>query len=454
MKRFFVVLLAAGLIIAFGTPAFAVDVKISGKFEAEGWYDSNRTLREDSAKAAATGLFDQRLRMYTVFKVSDDVSLSTRFTALEKIWGDKTTGLGGTAGSADTWGRLYSTNRALKENIEFERASVTFKALYGKIDAGYMQKSLYGPTFGDTDETAPIIKYTYYTGPWSISAAFEKSTENQIAMTNGTATAGAAATDVDYDQWKLNVGYKWAGGDAGIAETYYTDKTARTAATAYSVQYHRLNPYVRATLGPIYVEGEVQYMTGDYRNYENGGSTNIKKDGWAWYLNAKYTMGPVYIGGQYSFVAGDDPSTADKNEAGYASGQEYKPCLILLNSDRDEFLGSLGSSTGGGMTMNNYSGKGSTNFNLYQVYAGFKPFQKLDLFASYSIATLDKKPSGYTDDKIGNEFDITATYKIFDNLTYMAGLGYLWAGDAWKGSTASNQVSNDWLLMHKLTLNF
>ena len=452
MKKWFVVLLAAGLIAAFSMPVLAVDVKFSGKFVVEGWYDSNRTLREDSAKAPATGLFDQSLLVYTVFKVSDDVSLSTRFTALEKIWGDKTSTLA--AGGGDTWGRVYSTDRALRENIELDRASVTFKALYGKIDAGFMQKSLYGTSFGDTDDTAAIIKYTYRAGPWSIGAAFEKSTEKEIAMTNGIATAGVAASDADYNQWKLNVGYKWAGGDAGISETYYDDKTARTAATPYSVQYHRLNPYARATLGPVYVEGEIHYMTGDYRNYENPGSTNIKKDGWAWYLNAKYTMGPVYLGGQYSFVAGDDPSTADKNEAGWASGREYKPCLILLNSDRDEFLGSLGSSTGGGMTMSNYSGKGSTNFNLYQVYAGFKPFQKLDLFASYSIATLDKKPSGYTDDKIGNEFDITATYKIFDNLTYMAGWGYLWAGDAWKGTSTSNQISNDWLLMHKLTLNF
>jgi hypothetical protein len=55
---------------------------------------------------------------------------------------------------------------------------------------------------------------------------------------------------------------------------------------------------------------------------------------------------------------------------------------------------------------------------------------------------------------IGNEFDISATYKIYDNLSYMIGFAYLWAGDAFKGSNASAQIDNDYLLTHKLTLTF
>ncbi len=93
---------------------------------------------------------------------------------------------------------------------------------------------------------------------------------------------------------------------------------------------------------------------------------------------------------------------------------------------------------------------------------------KLELFASYSMMSLNQKTTAsgafnadgtlasttYVDDKIGSEFDITATYKIYDNLTYMIGYGYLWTGDAFKGTSAANTVANDWLLMHKLTLTF
>jgi hypothetical protein len=55
---------------------------------------------------------------------------------------------------------------------------------------------------------------------------------------------------------------------------------------------------------------------------------------------------------------------------------------------------------------------------------------------------------------IGNELDISATYKIYDNLSYMIGFAYLWAGDAFKGSNSGASIDNDYLLTHKRTLAF
>jgi len=56
------------------------------------------------------------------------------------------------------------------------------------------------------------------------------------------------------------------------------------------------------------------------------------------------------------------------------------------------------------------------------------------------------------------EFDLTASYKIYDNLQYMVGFGYFWTGDYYKGYTAVGgqepALANDYLLMHKLTLTF
>ncbi len=57
-------------------------------------------------------------------------------------------------------------------------------------------------------------------------------------------------------------------------------------------------------------------------------------------------------------------------------------------------------------------------------------------------------------DKLGTEFDVTATYKLYDNLSYMVGAGYLWTGDYFKGANANAKVDNDYMLMNKLTLSF
>jgi hypothetical protein len=75
--------------------------------------------------------------------------------------------------------------------------------------------------------------------------------------------------------------------------------------------------------------------------------------------------------------------------------------------------------------------------------------------ASVSYATADKKPSAawlYND--YGYEVDLTATYKITNNLSYMLGAGYLFTGKYFKGTSETNQIGNNYLVINKLTLIF
>ena len=90
---------------------------------------------------------------------------------------------------------------------------------------------------------------------------------------------------------------------------------------------------------------------------------------------------------------------------------------------------------------------------LYNVFAGFNPTPKINVEGAVSYMTVDKKPNAFDSDKLGWEADIKASYKIYDNLTYMVGAGYFWTGDYFKGSTNA-QTGNDYLLMNQLTLNF
>jgi len=66
---------------------------------------------------------------------------------------------------------------------------------------------------------------------------------------------------------------------------------------------------------------------------------------------------------------------------------------------------------------------------LYQGRVGIKPTDSWDIMASFTYANADKKPLNYVSDQYGYELDVTATYKITNNLTYMLGAGYLWTGD-------------------------
>ncbi len=101
---------------------------------------------------------------------------------------------------------------------------------------------------------------------------------------------------------------------------------------------------------------------------------------------------------------------------------------------------------------------------FFQGRVGIKPTAQIDTALSVSYAKTDKpgfyqyssssKPVQFSGGTYGTEVDLTGTYKITNNLSYMLGIGYLFTGDYFKGINGNNQVVNDYILMNKLTLSF
>ena len=92
---------------------------------------------------------------------------------------------------------------------------------------------------------------------------------------------------------------------------------------------------------------------------------------------------------------------------------------------------------------------------FFQLRGGVRPCKELDIAAFVSYANADKKPTAawlYND--YGYEVDLTATWKITRNLSYMLGAGYLFTGKYYKGASDLNAVRDNYLLLNKLTLTF
>src|SRR5450830_1276968 len=114
MKRFWLVLLSLGLVLASSASAMAVDVKFSGSFYAAGMYlDKTNFVKDTASDGPSTAFYYQRLRLQTDFIVSPGLKLVTRFDALERIWG----GNRSVAGAPDA--QSIGT-RAENENIAFD----------------------------------------------------------------------------------------------------------------------------------------------------------------------------------------------------------------------------------------------------------------------------------------------------------------------------------------------
>jgi len=476
MRKFLIVLLSVGLLVAFSISAFAVggaDVKVSGQYLINGMYASNPSLKKTTDKGSY-GVYDQRLRMQLDFKVAEGLMLVTRFDALEKVWG----AINGTE-SYDSSGRKYDAIAGEQENIEFERAYVDFTTGIGRFMVGYQQFTYWGTAVADGNNTKPGIKYIVASGPSILVLALERDQEGQVR--SGVKTFDYL--DSDKDIYDLGYIYKWNGGEAGIMYQFvqgnFNRPASSTPAGSFKTTLHVFDPYVKQTMGPLYVEAEMIYLTGKVVEFENPlkalGAKDIDASDFGFYIKANYDLKPAYVGASFLYVQGDDYGSATKQNGGWirkmnAGTNVFEPCLIFGSYWYNH---AVGGQTGFATTTTSATGMGYNNYtyffdNLWMVqgYVGTKPTPKLDVMLSYTWLKADQKPRAikgsavgagnleFVSDSLGTELDFKATYKIFDNLSYMIGAAYFWTGDYFKGTSAANQVDDNYLLMHSLNLTF
>jgi hypothetical protein len=460
MKKVWIVLVSIVLIMAFVVPVSAADVKFSGSYVAQGYYDNNRSVRADGG-ASVSNVW-QRLRVQTDFQIQEGLKLTTRFDAMEKIWGAArtpvtvtvTTTGSSVAGPTST---NLAGNDLESENIKFAYAFATFDIPggYGTLRVGYMQQGTWGTAFGDTGEQdyGMRVKWDWTTGPFFWGARWDKVEGKKAYSSTGPAGASPARVDQDSEKFSVLGGYKWSKGDAGLQVTYYNDSTtANDPITGYKAKYILWYPYARATFGPVYVETEWGWYTGKRQDYNvENGTTRQDQDytGWRGYIMANVDLAPAYVGALAFYSSGTDINSQTTYAGGAKIGTDFTPCLILFNYDLGRWNGVLGGQNGVSVGYN------VDNVLAWQIFAGIKPIPKLDVKASFTNASMEQNVViNQISKSIGNEFDISATYKIYDNLSYMVGFGYLWAGDAFQGSNPSAKIDNDYLVTHKLTLTF
>jgi hypothetical protein len=480
MKRFWLVMLSLGLVLAFSASAMAVDVKFSGSFYAAGMYLDKTTLKDTNGSTGdnvSTAFYYQRLRVGTDFIVSPGLKLVTRFDAMERAWGAART----TSSSTD----LDSAGTALEnENIAFDVAYVQWQSPIGYFMVGYQPDGAWGTKFGDSDLIAPKVQFATQLGPVILAGYTSKSTEKSLTAKNTSTNT----TDVDSDKYILTATYNVNKDiSMGMLYGFYNLKQYKASAAALSAygpfttgavvaKAHILSPYAKAKVGPVSLEAELLYAFGTAK-YEDAPAVN-KGDITIGMLNvyagATVDLGMVYFGANLAYLSGDDYSTTDKWEGGQiGAGWDWNPCLIMFNRDRTQWAGSL-SGWGAALPLGYanqidsrdglFGPSGMTNAWFGQGVIGVRPIAALDIKASLAYAAADKKPVdvaaaggtglSYLNSAYGWELDVTGTYKITNNLSYMLGVGYLFTGDYFKGSDNNNTLRNDYLLVNKLTLTF
>ena len=423
MKKFTIIGLAICLAFALAAPVMAVDVDFSGDYRVRGFYTSHWDLRETSASNA---YMNMRFELQTVFKVSDILSVTTMFDALEDhVWGT----------TDDSSGE--------EGNINFNRAYMTIKAPVGKFVIGRMLGGPLGNDFVDFEYEADRIKFVKKIDAFTVTAIFQKHTERDSDL-------ASASADKDRDDYFFVGTYKAEDIAAGIGIFFTNDKREDDETS----RFYTLNPWFNTKFGPLALQGEVFYKWGEteFDSIAAGGSgdPDLDKDAIAYNLEASYDLGMASVMAGYAFFSGDnDPNDNENNEFEYAFGDNWER-LFILTSDEDPVL----CANLGGIGNLSWTG-GNTQYGAKMYYAGasFMPMENLQLGLVVGLADADKVDAGWEDD-YGTEYDLTLNWKIYDNLTYTAIAAFLDAGDFWKFGTPSEQIENTYALFHQLELSF
>ena len=512
MKRFWLVLLTLGLVLAFSVSAFAVDVKVSGEFYAAGLYLNKTTLNDArwdyDRTNPSTAFFFQRLRIGTDFILSPSLKLVTRFDAMERIWGGARSAQDPTQGPNGIYQNTTSAGtRAENENIAFDLTYVEYISPVGLFRVGYQPDYEWGTVFDNrtSGPSAGIITYGIMVGQITALAQFAKEKD----MSRSAVDPYAGTTDRDYDSYRLGVIYNFsnsqAKGEVGGLFLWQRDATNKpfngsptfpglpvpplpfAPSYTYLTNAYKVVPYFKAKIGPVALQGEFEYTFGDAMKWEDGdgasnpygfyNSANVSVGAISVFLDATATFGQVYVGGSFAYLSGDDPKTNDKLEGSNSlagintAGLDWNPCLIMFNNEViNNWVGGLSGHS------NSQVGGEMSNAWFFQGRVGVKPTPQLDAVLSVSYATADKNPdpklhslansviggpyystTQYGSGNYGLEVDLTGTYKITNNLSYMLGAGYLFTGDYYKGydyPRANYKVCDDYMIINKLTLSF
>ena len=464
MKKLLVILFALGLVFSFTVPVMATDVSFDGTYRVRGFYDSNSALAKDNEVGSA--YYDQRFRLNTVFQVAEGLKVVVRFDALDGTWGTSNlrnpsvaTALSYTAPYV---GAAVTSTTSSQSNLQFDKAYMSFVTGIGLFEAGYNSWGVWGTGFGDEESFIGQIGYKVPIGDNLVfGLKTGKVAEGDI---------GDTYKDRDDDKYIAYAVYFNDTMQLGVLYAYYRFESYLTSmGTAYSsygdITAHAVNPYVKLTLGDLYIESEATWVDGSV-NSQLAGTKDIDLEALTFYLKGQYNMGPIYLGALFAYVQGDDPDTGatDKIENALGilgSGPDWDPCLILFTDTCTTALGSNGSTLNATGTTA-MTGTQMDNGYLYQVFAG-AAFDKLSIKATLTYAeahedylsqTTPNVYVKYLNKDYGTEFDVTASYKLYDNLTYTVGAGYLWTGDYYKGTSNTNTIGDTYLLMNKLQVTF
>lgn len=434
MKRTIFAVVAIAIAMVIAAPAMAVDLGFQGEYRVRAYSDSVTSL--DTLQKVSNSWMDHRFRLQTVFTVTDNLSITTRFDAFD----------------GETWGQPDITAPA---RLTFDRVYMTIKTDYGMFDVGRMQGSVWGTLFADSERDVDRIKFTTKLDNFVIIGIYEKDIELDAFIN---------ASDTDSETYWLAGVYRGETFTAGLLTGYTQNKTASENANSFEGKFWRMLPYFKASWEDFTLQGEavfgfgkaIEWDNGQYLannsypgtaaapivfggvTYAGGPFKDVDLDAWMWNLEAGYGMGPLSFEMGYAWAQGQGtdglldvnglPSQTAKRKTFGTLGADWDKLYILTSTENALLTGGLG----GSGNLNAGGTASQAGAKIFYLGATFKPMENLSLGVIYGNAKAESVTKLNQSDNFGNEYDFKLVWDIMDNLQYTFIAAYLDCGDFWQ----------------------
>ncbi|MBN1930825.1 MAG: hypothetical protein JW786_04365 [Desulfobacterales bacterium] len=411
MKKFAILALAAAMVVAFTLPASAFDSEFGGYWRTRAYTQQNFNGNDDQPGGDLSKV-DTRTRIYYTAKFSEDFKFVNKFE-FDADWGDKKDG--------------YGDITADGIKVEIKNSYVDFNLDCYNFKIGVQHWVLARGFVFDEDFAGAIV--TYNMEGIAIPLIWVKGYEGDENSSPDIADNNTA----DFDYYAIAPSFKLS--DTLTIKPYFlwaTTDEPSDANNLYDIpKINNVDVWDLSDNADIYYLGvdldakldmASIWFTGVYEmgtiEYADGDDVDISA--YLLAIGASADLGGLDVHGQVFYASGDDDADDDDYEefAG-PKGRSYIWSEIMGWGIFD-----MGLEKSAGAPGDQISNIWAANLGV-----GFAPMDKLKLKADLWYAQL-AEDNTYGENELGTEIDLTATYKIMDNLSLDLIGAYLFAGDA------------------------
>jgi hypothetical protein len=413
MKKVLVAAMAVALAAAMCVPASAFENEFGGYWRTRAY--TQQDFSGDKSEDKDLQQVDTRTRLYYTAKFSDDFKFVNKFE-FNTVWGDDDGGDVGADGD----------NFKVKNSyIDYNLGNYNFKI-------GTQGAVLARGLIMDDDFSGAVITGTF--GGVTVPFYWIKSVEGGKGKDKNDADKDVLVISPEYKSGNMAINpflvYAFQSKVEPSAATYSFDETTglpklNDDATKGVKDYNAFNIGLNfdMSLDAANVWATLIYQLGSYDEKETKNSAVVGKDISAYLMafGGNVDVEGIDIHGQFFYASGDDGKDSDDEAfADLIGGQSYYWSEIMGYGLIDN------------QVSNNSCADKISNIMALNIGASMSPMDKLTVGADiwYAMLAEDEVVNGSKEDYLGTELDLSASYKVMDNLTLDVVAAYLFAGDA------------------------